>query len=59
VVKLANCTWPPAIFQLRLGGFATVLEAIRQGAAYVNIHTNAHLGGEIRGQLSHDERREH
>jgi len=37
------------------GDFATVLRAIRAGVAYVNIHTAAHPGGEIRGQLSHEE----
>jgi hypothetical protein len=33
--------------------FATVLDAIRAGVAYVNLHTAAHPGGEIRGQLTH------
>lgn len=33
------------------GGFAVVLDAIRNGAAYANLHTAAHAGGEIRGQL--------
>jgi len=28
-----------------------VLEAIRSGDAYVNVHTKAHPGGELRGQL--------
>ena len=37
------------------GGFATVLEAIRQGVAYANIHTAAHPPGEIRGQISHED----
>jgi hypothetical protein len=36
-------------------GFATVLNAIRAGVAYVNIHTAAHPGGEIRGQFSQEE----
>jgi hypothetical protein len=35
--------------------FATVLDAIRSGVAYANIHTSAHPGGEIRGQLHHQE----
>jgi hypothetical protein len=35
------------------GGFATVLDAIRSGVAYANIHTSAHPGGEIRGQIHH------
>jgi CHRD domain len=35
------------------GEFAKVLEAIRRGDAYANIHTVAHPPGEIRGQISH------
>lgn len=31
---------------------ASLVERIRQGRAYVNIHTLAHPGGEIRGQLT-------
>jgi hypothetical protein len=31
--------------------FAKVIEAIRQGNAYANIHTDQSKGGEIRGQL--------
>jgi len=33
------------------GDFATVLDAIRAGVAYANIHTVAHAPGEIRGQI--------
>ena len=32
-------------------GFADILAGIRNGSAYVNVHTSAHTGGEIRGQL--------
>jgi hypothetical protein len=36
--------------------FADVLNAIRSGVAYANVHTAAHPGGEIRGQLNdHDD----
>ncbi len=38
------------------GDFAKVLDAIRSGAAYANVHTQLRPGGEIRGQVrSHDE----
>jgi hypothetical protein len=33
-------------------GFADLLNAIRSGNAYVNVHTTQFPGGEIRGQLS-------
>jgi hypothetical protein len=33
-------------------GFAEVVKAIRAGAAYANVHTGAHPGGEVRGALS-------
>lgn len=32
-------------------GFAEILDAIRAGAAYVNVHTTGHPSGEIRGRL--------
>jgi hypothetical protein len=38
------------------GDFARVLDAIRAGVAYANIHTTQRMGGEIRGQIhSHDD----
>ena len=33
------------------GEFAELLRAIRAGATYVNVHTNKHPGGEIRGEV--------
>jgi hypothetical protein len=36
-------------------GFAEMIQAIKLGAAYVNVHTVNHPGGEIRGRL--DERK--
>lgn len=33
-------------------GFAEMLNAIRAGAAYANVHTTVHPSGEIRGRLS-------
>lgn len=36
-------------------GFAEILKAIRAGAAYANVHTAQHPGGEIRGRIFHSE----
>ncbi|HEX5731818.1 MAG TPA: CHRD domain-containing protein [Blastocatellia bacterium] len=33
------------------GEFAELLRALRDGATYVNVHTNKHPPGEIRGQI--------
>ena len=33
------------------GDLGEVIDAIRAGFAYANVHTNPSLGGEIRGQL--------
>lgn len=35
-------------------GFAEMLKAMRAGAAYANVHTTAHPGGELRGRLNID-----
>jgi hypothetical protein len=43
-------------------GFAEMIEAIRAGAAYINVHTTNHPSGEIRsrlGPLDFDHRRNH
>jgi len=37
--------------QIRAEQFSKALAAIRAGHAYVNVHTNASTGGEIRGQI--------
>jgi hypothetical protein len=37
------------------GEFAEFVRALRAGATYVNIHTTAFPGGEIRGQVSDDD----
>jgi CHRD domain len=33
------------------GEFSELLEAIEEGVTYANVHSNAFLGGEIRGQI--------
>ena len=33
------------------GDLVSIVQAMRSGAAYVNIHTSVHPGGEIRGQI--------
>lgn len=35
--------------------FAKVVQALREGAAYVNVHTMRSPSGEIRGQVRHDD----
>lgn len=41
----------PAGQGIAAGEFAELLKAMREGATYVNVHTNKHSGGEIRGQI--------
>jgi hypothetical protein len=41
----------PAAQGIAAGEFAEVLRALRAGQIYVNVHTNKHPGGEIRGQV--------
>jgi hypothetical protein len=44
---------------IMLGEFDEVLDAIRAGATYANVHTTLRPGGEIRAQLDVDDRRGH
>jgi hypothetical protein len=46
----AGSTCPQAINNRR-----DLAEAMRRGNTYVNVHTVAHPGGEIRGQLRQDD----
>lgn len=41
----------PAAQGIAAGEFAELVRAIRAGVTYVNVHTNKHPGGEIRGQV--------
>lgn len=41
----------PAAQGIQAGAFEKLLEAVREGVAYVNVHTTAYPGGEIRGQI--------
>lgn len=49
----ANVVGPGGAQQLLAGQFDQLLRAIRAGATYVNVHTVASPGGEIRGQIGH------
>jgi hypothetical protein len=41
----------PAVQGIAAGEFTELLHALREGATYVNVHTDKHPGGEIRGQI--------
>ena len=41
----------PTAQGIAAGEFAELVQAIRAGVTYVNVHTNKHPGGEIRGQV--------
>ena len=49
-VTAANVIGPVAQ-GIAAGEFAELLRAMREGATYVNVHTDKHPGGEIRGQI--------
>jgi CHRD domain len=40
------------------GEIAELIAAIRAGRAYVNVHTTAFPGGELRGQINDDNKKD-
>ena len=40
---------------INAGNFAALIASMRAGVTYVNVHTPAHPGGEIRGQITSNE----
>ena len=47
----SNVLASPATQQLAAGELAEIIDAMRAGVAYVNIHSAVSTGGEIRGQV--------
>ena len=48
----ANVLASPTTQQLGAGELSELIDAMRAGAAYVNVHSTVSPGGEIRGQVS-------
>ena len=48
----------PATQQLSAGDLESLLDAMRAGIAYVNVHSSLSPGGEIRGQINDDRGRD-
>lgn len=46
----------PTAQGIAAGDLETILQAMRDGVAYANMHTPAHPGGEIRGQLKGEDK---
>jgi hypothetical protein len=57
-ITAANVVGPaaPATQGFAAGEFDELVDALRAGIAYTNIHTATYPGGEIRGQLDEDDR---
>src|SRR4051812_20103772 len=54
--KPGDVTAGGAALGIPAGNFAKMLDAIRAGAAYANVHTTLRPGGEVRGQIhSHED----
>jgi len=54
-ITAANVTGP-VTQGIHSGDLAPALEAVRDGAAYANMHTTKFPGGEIRGQVRRGDR---
>ena len=52
-ITSANVLASPTTQQLPAGAIGQLISAMQASAAYVNIHTAASPGGEIRGQIEH------
>lgn len=48
----------PAAQGIAAGEFDEIVEAMREGVAYANVHTPTFPGGEIRGQINNDNQRQ-
>src|SRR6267142_725981 len=52
----ADVTAGADLLGIHAGDLGRMIDAIRAGAAYANVHTTARPGGEVRGQIhSHDD----
>lgn len=51
IFRAADVAASPATQQLAAGAISAFIEAMRANSAYVNVHTTASPGGEIRGQV--------
>jgi hypothetical protein len=51
-ITSTNVLASPGTQQLPAGAIGQIISALKESAAYVNIHTSASPGGEIRGQIS-------
>ena len=49
----------PTAQGIAAGEFAELVDAIRHGVTYVNVHSTKYPGGEIRAQLEEDDDRGH
>jgi CHRD domain len=55
VIDAADITALAAGQGIAAGELSEVIKALRKGAVYANVHTTAFTGGEIRGQIGHND----